>query len=275
MQLGNNSRRQAFADVVTIEAWHGEFAGGRRVDLHVDVVFGTARLGEESDSAMRFRLSLRRAEVVVVVPDAEPVSIDPSSVSRDAQKFVGKITETTERKEAKSIGGRIFGRFSKGSSVGISAELSGEKKTKRSERVEFSSETHGIVFTQSKNEDNNYRWILESPIKKSIEGRPWDGASSPRLALVCGDQASERVPPTVRVEIHCRREDLIISDLAMKDENLWASISEKFGFRNRLAAAESYIREKLISEGLRVENIEEAFSRITLSSVSANSGNMG
>jgi hypothetical protein len=80
---------------------------------------------------------------------------------------------------------------------------------------------------------------------------------------------SSSLPPSVRVEIRCRREDLLISELTLKDETHWTLIVGKSGYRNRMAAAESYIRDRLIGDGLEVGNLDELFSRLTLASVSA------
>ena len=43
------------------------------------------------------------------------------------------------------------------------------------------------------------------------------------------------------------------------------------GSGNKMAAAESYIRDRLMSEGLDVVNIEDVFGQITLGSVIAES----
>lgn len=91
---GKPNRRRTFADVVAIDAWHETFSGARRVSLHADVVFGTARVGGEMQSKVRFRLSVQRAELVLVTPESEPVSVDIESVSRDGGPIKGKWKET-------------------------------------------------------------------------------------------------------------------------------------------------------------------------------------
>lgn len=74
MSQNADNRKRAFADVVSIDAWHDSFSEAyASVDLHADVVFGTARVGGECDSPIRFRLSVKRAEVVIVIPNTEPV----------------------------------------------------------------------------------------------------------------------------------------------------------------------------------------------------------
>lgn len=92
MRRNYDNRKRALADVVTIEPWHDDF-GKPRVNLHADVVFGTARLGGEAESPVRFRLSVKRAEVTVIVPESEPVSVDKLSVSRDSPELHGRLKE--------------------------------------------------------------------------------------------------------------------------------------------------------------------------------------
>jgi hypothetical protein len=106
MNTNSDNRKRAFADVVTIDAWHESFLEDHaKVDLHVDVVFGTARIGGESQSPVRFRLSAKRAEVVVIIPDSEPVSVDRNSVSRDAPELQGHLTEVFEQTNQTKIKG--------------------------------------------------------------------------------------------------------------------------------------------------------------------------
>jgi hypothetical protein len=61
----------------------------------------------------------------------------------------------------------------------------------------------------------------------------------------------------------------LIENLEIKDEGLWASVKRKAGFQNRLAAAESYIRDRLQEEGLEVRNIDDAFGELLMGSVTA------
>lgn len=129
-----------------------------------------------------------------------------------------------------------------------------------------------LIVTQSKNVDGQYRWSVEHRSQKAIVGRPWDAIKQPRLQLV--DQRRDRtkgIPATVRVEVKCRREDLMIEGLEIKDETLWQAARRKVGFKNKMAAAESYIRDHLSKEGLEVKNIEDVFGTVTLGSVTAES----
>jgi hypothetical protein len=270
----SDNRKRAFADVVTIDAWHDNFSEGvSAVDLHADVVFGTARVGGETQSPVRFRLSIKRAEVVVIIPESEPVSVDKRSVSRDAPELQGHLTEVVEKISRASVKGVLSGSLS---STGIAAsaatEAEAEAGLSASNKFEVSATVKFMLVTQSKTGDGQYRWLVESRMKEILEGRPWDATKEPRLKLI--DRRKDRargIPPTVRVEVRCRREDLRIEDLEIKDEGLWEAAKRRAGFKNKMAAAESYIRDHLSQEGLEVRNVEDIFGTVTLGSATAES----
>jgi len=269
-----DNRRRAFADVVTIDAWHDEFAEGvSTADLHADVVFGTARVGGEASAPIRFRLSVKRAEVVVIVPELEPVSVDIRSVSRDAPDLEGRVTEVLERSTQANAKGQMSIRASQTAlGADASAEFGAQSSLSTSKKLEMSARVQLIIVIQSKTDDGQYRWLLEPGSTTVLKGRPWDAVNQPRLKLVDNRKdRSKGIPPTVRVEVRCRREDLRIDDLEIKDEGLWQSVKERVGFRNRMAAAESYIRDRLSEEGLEVKNLEDIFGQITLGSTIAQS----
>jgi hypothetical protein len=267
-----DNRKRAFADVVTIDAWHDAFDDeNAKADLHADIVFGVARVGGEPESPIRFRLSIKRAEIVVVVPESEPVSVDRTSVSRDSPDLQIRLTEVNERATQANIKGSASGSLGPTGLTGSAAvEAGAQASITTSRKTEVSSIVSLMLVTQSQTVDGHYRWAVESQLGKILEGRPWDGSKQPRLKLI--DKRKNRskgIPPSVRVEVRCRREDLTIEDLKIKDENLWEAAKSRFGFKNKMAAAESYIRDRLTEEGLEVKNIDDIFATLTLGSVTA------
>lgn len=101
--MDSNRKRQALDEVVTLEARHEQFTASRKaVDLHVDVVFTTGRIGAEEDSNVRFRIRLRRAEVVVVVPAREPGAVDGRTVRREARKLKATYSESRRTKDSRT-----------------------------------------------------------------------------------------------------------------------------------------------------------------------------
>ena len=139
-------------------------------------------------------------------------------------------------------------------------------------KIEISGKVHFMIVTSSKTDEGHYRWIIKPTASQVLEGRPWDATKQPRLKII--DKRRDRskgIPPTVRVEVRCRREDLLIDDLQIKDQGLWEKAKGRIGFKNKMAAAISYIRDRLTEEGLEVENIEDIFGNVTLASVTAES----
>jgi hypothetical protein len=266
-----DNRTRAFADVVTIDAWHKAFDGGtKEVDLHADIVFGIGRVGGEVDSPVRFRLSVKRAELVVVIPSTEPLSVNREKVSRDSPEAIGTMTHVFEDTSRKGIGANISASAT-GSKPKFSAGVTGMIATNSAvnRKLEVTSAVRLFTVTQSKSEDGFYRWTIETQARDALEGRPWD-SSEPRLTLI--DNRRDRMrglEPTVRIEVRCRREDLVIEDIELKDEKLWDTVKSSVGFRNKLAAAESYIRSQLVAMGLEVKNIEDKFGHLTIASVTA------
>jgi hypothetical protein len=274
MSQNFDNRRRAFADVVTIDAWHDAFDGEKaRADLHADIVFGIARVGGEAESPVRFRLSIKRAEIVLVIPPTEPVKIDPSSVSRDSPDLPARVTEVVEHNSHAKAGVTAGLSISR---TGVDGTLAGEAGAQTtvstSKKLEATGTVEFMVVTQSKTADGHYRWTVQPRQSRVLQGRPWDATSKARATLVDKRRdKSKGIPPIVRVEVRCRREDLVIEDLTVKDEKLWHSIKARAGFSNRLTAAESYIRDRLEEEGFEAKNIAEMFTELTLAAVTAES----
>ncbi|HEY1632564.1 MAG TPA: hypothetical protein VGF56_14710 [Rhizomicrobium sp.] len=267
-----DNRKRAFAEVVSIEAWHRPFDHANpTADLHADVVFGTARVGGEAESPVRFRLRMKRAEIVIAIPESEPISVDKQSVSRDAPQLRARITNTTERLESSGIRANAQAKFSSREISG-SLEAGALAKTQlaSTHKIEVSGEIGPMLITQSKTAEGDYRWTIEPSAGTYLEGRPWDGGKEPRLKLV--DHRKDRskgIPPTVRVEVRCKREDIDISDITIKDETLLEKAKSQIGFTNKMKAAEAYIRNQLANEGLEVSNVSDIFGQLTFASTTA------
>ena len=272
MSDNSENRRRALAEVVSVDAWHDEFSQkASKVDLHVDVVFDTGRVGGEEESPVRFRLNVKQADVVVVIPELEPVFVEKKSVSRDTPQLQGQMTETIERTARGNVKGSVAGSISPtGLNAAAATEIGAEASVAASNKVEVTATLRLMVVTQSMTPDGYYRWSLRPSKGSVLRGRPWDAEQAPRLKIV--DQRKDRekgIPPTVRVEIRCRREDLEITEINVKNETIFEVAKRRAGFRNRLAAAEAYIRDRLVREGLTIRNFDDSFGELTLANIIA------
>jgi len=267
-----NNRKRAFAEVVSVEAWHKAFStDNAKADLHADVVFGTARIGGEAESAVRFRLRMKRADIVVVISETEPVEVEKQSVSRDSPQLHAHFSKTSDRLSGIAAGANAGAKASAdGVAISIQAQASARTEITKTEKIELSGDLGLMKVTQSKTSDGHYRWTIEALVDGYLDGRPWDGANAPRLKLIDRRRDPGRgIPPSVRVEVRCRREDIEILDLKIKDEGIWAGAKAKVGFQNRMKAAEAYIRDQLAREGLQVDNINDIFGELTFASTTA------
>jgi hypothetical protein len=161
--------------------------------------------------------------------------------------------------------------------VSLNLEAHREAGMSSKSRMETTETISLMLVTQSQSEEGYYRWIVEpggadEPEANGgrLKGHPWDARKNPRLKL--RDDRTDRskgIAPAVRVEVRCRREDLAIEDIHLKDSTLWERLKKRPGSRNRMIAAEAYIREKLTAEGLEVRNIHDHFGILTIASVTA------
>ena len=178
-----DNRRRVFADLVFVDAWHRKFTEEvESVNLHVDVSFGTARVGGDSDIPVQFRLSLKRAEVVIIVPESEPVSIDRASVSRDSPVIEAKRSKSYKRKRGHKLAASAKGALSK-LGIGGSVKLNGEfvNENSKSENLDINDIVRMITSTTSQTADADYRWKLEPRVEPVLNGSPWDPIEEPRL----------------------------------------------------------------------------------------------
>lgn len=268
----HNSRR-ILANVVSIDAWHDEFNQDiDKVDLHVDVVFDEARVGGEVESPVEFRLRIKRAELVVVVPETEPISVDRHSVSRDGTAVEMKRSQTIKKGKAGNASAKLdVNMGARGLSGSVKGKVEADAHITSDEKIELNETVMSIRATQLKTDDRHYCWKMEPVSKEALSGRPWNAIEQPRMKLVdLRKGGSSNIEPCVQIEIRCLKEDLDIYDIKLKDEKQNSRFLRGTGRKLKEAAAVAYIRDCLVSEGLEVGNLDSNFGNLTIASVVAN-----
>ncbi len=272
--LSNESRGRTLADIVSLEAWHKSFGARRgKADLHVDVVFQEGRLGRLQDDDVRFRLSLRQAEVVVIIPSGEPATIDPYSVSRSTPTASAKSTREPAYHQSRRRQGEAKSKAGPSDiSGGVELEASVEASARRETHIAITEQLKGMTLVHSQTTDGAHRWTVTPNLKQTLFGRPWDASKAPRLAVVdTRPDRSRGLEPGVRVEVRCLREDLVITDIVVKNRKSFALFKKK-AFANNRAVAEAMIRTRLFEEGLMAGgDISDEFAQMTLAVTSAQS----
>lgn len=260
MSRPNNPR--AFAEVVSIGVWRTPYGNGRaEADLHIDVGFFTGRLGgdELSQSPVRFRLSLKRAEIHVIRDQGKVIQIPGSGVVREPAPNKSKArTTTTQQASAK---GKLAAAF-KNLTPQIAVDLSGQAETQVTKRVDREEEIGEMRLAHRKlPDDSGYVFSIEPMRSGTLSGQPWD-ALEPRMKL--RDTKADRKrgePPELTVQIRCKREDLHIEDIVFKDGSMWSIESLT---KNKKIAVEQYIKHEILSMGLPCGDLSEPFASVIL-----------
>lgn len=269
----DQNRKRGLSDVAAVEAWHADFESGcRTAALYIDVVFQTGRLGGNPKDRVRFKLGLKRAEIIVVIPKGEPARVDVRSVVRDSPTGSGEVIQKTSSARRTALGGHLGAnlgiRPKLAGSMGLEAATSGE----REQNVQITETISHIKVVHMKNDDQMHRWLVKPTISATLDGRPWDSKNA-RLELVDTRHLPTRaMAASIRVDIQCMIEDLEITDISLKDQNLWRNMVEGPNHRNKIAAAEAYIRNRLYRDGLIKEELlgeADKYARITIASTIA------
>jgi hypothetical protein len=269
--INQNNRTRSFGEIITLEAWHDKFDDtNQKVSLHADVVFREGRLGGDPTSEVKFRLSVKQAELVIILPELEPVKVDPSSVLRDDSDLTihRTLNKNTETNAGASADIKMISTAKEKISADVS--VSGGQKISETEVVEAVEVLKKMRVVQSKTADGHYRWELSPAGNTILEGRPWNPNDHPRLKLV--DLRSDRskgIAPAIMLEVRCLREDLRITNIELKDNNLFRKLKEGKAFQNKLIAAQAYIRQRLINEGLNFGDLSDSYAPVVLARIQA------
>lgn len=265
--MNKNNQLRAIHELVTLDAWVEQVENSSRYNLHVDVSFSQARMGGEEESQVRFRVMVMGCDVVAVVPNEQSLSVVKNSVARSKPSKI-KVSQTSEIE--KSSGYSIKAALGlKKSEASIGGKHSNSKneafKTQRDESVD------AIQIRNSKSSDGYYSWQLQSTDRGPLIGSAWDAQNSPRLKIedrrsfeqIARDNTN-RISPVVSVEIRCKREDIIISEIQHKDDTKQTMLQKRKNHSANLAAAEGVIKNIMLEEGLPVANISEIFSELNI-----------
>lgn len=264
------NNRKVLSEVVSLEAWQQATEHASHLSLHADVVFREGRIGGEDNSKLRFKLRVKRAELILIIPETEPVSVVRSSVSRDTIAVAGTKVATQKKSALSALKAKMgIGTPNGGYPLSGNAGFSVDGSKSLEEVIEHKQAFSAIDVEQSLTQEGHYKWELTTIVGPALSGRPWDCNLHPRLTLI--DERKDRskgIPPVVNIRIRCLREDLIISDIAIKDESKWRKVIKGNGFKNRYIAAEAYIRQMLAREGFDQADISDPFCAIDLAYVS-------
>ena len=254
VQRANNPR--VFAETISIDAWRTPFDGKTaEADLHIDAGFSKGRVGGPG-APIRFRLSLKRAEIQVILDLADVLVIPPSSVMRAPFRQV-EVTKYVESR--RSIEGEARASLTELSARGQFAAKGSIEIAETRQR----SATEGDIFVDYRKIEHGYSFAVEaSTSSRLLLGRPWDPLK-PLLRVRDTRALRQRgEPPEPRIEVRCRREDLFVEDVEFTDKRKysWSNLT-----RLKKLVVEQYIKDELAKVGFLSGDLSDPFESILLS----------
>ncbi|OUS38509.1 hypothetical protein A9Q94_02435 [Rhodobacterales bacterium 56_14_T64] len=234
-------------EIVSVESWYAKFTEeNRESEFFMHVRFQEAVFGGDPEHTVRFRLRLRKADVIVFAE--EPLKVPKSGVRRDRLNI--EATYEQERTEETNAG--ISGEGSvevsqaglKGKAkVAVNADKTVKDKSTSTRRIR----TSGTLVEHSIDTDGNNRWSFSPADGEHLLGQVFE-QTAPLMKVHHQEQVG-KISPIVKVQVKCRREDIDVLDLEPK--NLPKGMFERgIGPEAKLRLAEEIIKDTLATEGL-------------------------
>lgn len=255
VRQGDNNPR-LFAETVSLATWRTPFEDGTAIaDLFIDVgFFEKGRVGGDGDP-VRFRLSLKRAEVHVETDVIEILKVQKSSiVELDPPEGTVKETSTTQ----KSAGGKVNLGASL-DAVEASAALNAEAGIDITKTTETTSPVRPMWMTHRKT-DEGYAFVITPVGADRLIGKPLAKSSTWLRVKDTGASRKFGEPPEMRIQIRCRREDLIFEDIQFADERFdWGKLDPR-----KRKAVEAFLGGELARMGFPCGELSDPFASVVV-----------
>lgn len=243
----NNLR--TLASVISVDGWIAEFDDASLATVHVDLVFREAAFGENSEDKVSFRIKLKRAELILRIPNGEPLSVRRETIARTVESTITEVVTTTA--SAAAIEGSVAVSAGNGCEVPLSAKASGEASGSVSRQT--LSETRQSLTNfdiQHFTRESAVGWEITSRSAEPLKGSPWDATASPRFKVKrSSPRNAEGNKPTIKLEVRCRREDIEILELKAKDPAIMKRLMQRAHRDRHLVVAEQMIKDQIAKEG--------------------------
>lgn len=247
---------------ISVFGWYTKFDDAGEAHVHVDINFDVAKFGGAAADKVQFELEFSRVEVIVFCGDG--VAPIRSSIARVLNVRDYEVRVVEELKSEGSVGAAFAASTSKAPSFEANASGAISKtQTKTSERTEVAST---VVIRHGMHGNRHPYWQIRESSGAALSGAPWDPVNEPRFKFTFVESKIDP-DPNLRVVLKCRTEDLIIKNIKIKSEekNL-LSLKTKSPTANRIAA-EQFLRDLILKEGLPMPVLEQAFGEVTVADV--------
>ncbi len=260
-----DNRTRLMNETISIDGWIGEFDADGKAKVHVDVVFRQGSFGDDPNSPIRFKVALTRAEIVVRVPDNEPINVVKRSIDRTVDSL--QATQSVQHSKRSAFKRNFKAMFSK-LGIGADAEASASVEAKKETDLQYQRNVTNFIAQHFTTPDSHPAWEFSTntQLSKHLTGAPWDPLEQSRMKVRRSDgDAPKSGSVSVVIEVRCAREDILILDLQEKDPDQQRLFKTKKNSALRIAAAEQLIKEELFKAGfLEVPDLSEKHARLLI-----------
>jgi hypothetical protein len=262
-----NNTMRSLKSVVSVDGWIAKFDEEDAATVHVNVVFGEGLFGAEPHEKIRFKVVMKRAEIVVRLPVGQPTKVIQKSVAYTPNSQM--LTRETTTQSNVEMSGHLGGEFSTNAATfGFGGKAAADGKRTTTEVV--TEEIKRYVIEHFTTDYRAHAWKVASRDERMpLGGSPWDPLKEPRMSVRrSAERDADGDKPSLKIEVRCRRQDLHIEGLEAKDENVWRVFQLKKNRDANLAAAEQAIKDELTRAGfLNIPDISEDFAEFLVADV--------
>jgi len=263
----NSNRTLSLAGVVSVEAWYDRFSEENvESDFYCHIKFQDGVFGASPETPVTFKIRLRNASISIV-PE-EPIKIPRQSVRRDRIEVEARRTIETTNDSSRSLEaeGNLELSSKKVSGAGKAA-AKGQLAAGRSESSSRSIVSHsGMTIEHSTDDQGFNKWSFAPVQGPHLLGQAFNQTEALLKLRHQGDPT--KIPPVVKVQVNCLREDIDILELKVKDENK-KFLSRGMGEHQKLKLAEEMIKSALLEGGLSFEGDLDGVSVVQVADVIA------
>ena len=199
---------RALQQVVSLDGWIGTFDADGTASVHADVVFRQGAFGEAADALIRFKIALKRAEIVLRIPGQEPIAVVKESIERSTKNAAGQRKKSTQTSK----------KFSLASKLGLSrkptasADADAAYTLQSNEELSFQEEVQTYLEQHFTTIDGHAAWEVKTASELGVaylSSAPWDALEAPRMKVRrSADKGPDGSPPSLIIEVRCTREDI-------------------------------------------------------------------
>lgn len=245
---------RSFCKAVSLLAWHEGFRRNADSPLHIYASFASDFLGGDAGSKVSFTIRIKRADIVVLVPDEqrESVHIPPGLIVTDT-KPREPIRRRRKQAQEQLASSKSVAKLKLGAKPGLKLEDTALGQDVLQDGLALDDTIYPIDVTfQQLPSDRRIlpSFNVEQQDGSHLKGQVWYKDEQVRAVLrATRKYANGEDEPFVKVQVRCRRADLDPTDIILHDPSWVEKIGKLMGLpseRAKLAAVESKLRDHII-----------------------------